>query len=82
MVVQSLCHQVLGQRVSVPGRFLDFCPFVLEPDFDLRLIEAQLLGEALPALLGQVPVPLELSLQPLQLFCGEGCPGSLVLFAW
>lgn len=62
VVVQSLRHEMQRQRVLICGGFLDFGPFVLKPDFDLRLVEAQLLGQALPALLGQVPTALELSL--------------------
>ena len=62
VVVQSLRHEMQRQRVFIPSGFLDFGPFVLKPDFDLRLVEAQFPGQALPPLLGQVPVVLELSL--------------------
>ena len=48
------------QSVFIPGGFLDFGPFVLKPDFDLRLVKAKFPGQALPPLLGQVPVVLEL----------------------
>lgn len=60
VVVQALRHEMQRQRVFIPGGFLDFGPFVLKPDFDLRLVKAEVQGEALPALLGQVPVVLEL----------------------
>ena len=62
VVVQSLRHEVQRQSVFIPGGFLDFGPFVLKPDFDLRLVKAKVPGQALPPLLGQVPVVLELSL--------------------
>lgn len=61
VVVQSLRHELRGQRVFTPGGFLDFSPFVLKPYFDLRLVKAKVLGQALPPLLGQVSVVLELS---------------------
>lgn len=61
VVVQSLRHEMLRQRVFIPGGFLDFCPFVLKPDFDLRLVEAKFPGQVLPPLLSQVAVGLELS---------------------
>lgn len=35
VVVQSLRHEMQRQRVFTRRRFLDFGPFVLEPDFDL-----------------------------------------------
>lgn len=50
------------QRVFISRCFLYLGPFVLKPDFDLGLVEAQLLGQALPPLLGQVLVALELRL--------------------
>lgn len=62
VVVQSLLHEMLSQTVCVAGGFLDFGPFVLEPDFDLRLVEAEVARQALPPLLRQVAVGLELSL--------------------
>lgn len=61
VVVQSLRHEMLSQRVFIPGRFLDFGPFILEPDFDLRLVETKVPCQALPPLLSQVAVGLELS---------------------
>lgn len=79
MVVQALRHQVLGQRVRLPGGLLDLGPFVLEPDLDLGLVQTQILGQVLPPLLRQVPVVLELGLQPLQLLRAEGGSGPLVV---
>ena len=60
VIVQSLCHQVQGQTVFCATGFLDFGPFVLEPDFDLRFIKAEFLRQALPPLLGEIPVCLKL----------------------
>lgn len=80
VVVQALRHQVHRQRVLVPRGLLDLGALVLEPDLDLRLVEAQLLGQALAPLLCQVPVGLELSLEPLQLLRREGRAWPLVLF--
>lgn len=60
MVVQSLRHEMQRQSILIPGGLLDFSTFVLKPDFDLRLVETELPRQALPALLGQVAVVLEL----------------------
>lgn len=81
MVVQSLCHEVNRQGVLVAGGFLDFGPFVLKPDLDLGLVEAEFLSQALPPLLCQVAVRLKLRFESLQLLGGEGGPGPFVLFA-
>lgn len=81
MIVQSLCHQVKGQVVLGARGLLDFGPLVLKPDLDLGLVEAQLLRQVLPPLLGQIAVRLELRLESLQLLRCEGRPWSLVLFA-
>lgn len=60
VVVQSLRHEMQRQRVFIPGCLLDFGTLVLEPDFDLRLVETEVPGQALPPLFGQVAVVLEL----------------------
>lgn len=65
MVVQSLCHEVNCQGVLAAGGLLDLGPLVLKPDLDLRLVEAELLGQALPPLLRQVPVRLKLRFESL-----------------
>lgn len=80
VVVQALRHEVHGQRVLVARGLLDLGTLVLEPNLDLRLIEAELLRQALAPLLRQVPVGLELSLEPLQLLSREGRAGPLVFF--
>lgn len=80
MVVQALRHEVHRQSVLVARGFLDFGPLVLEPDLDLRLVEAELLRQTLAPLLCQVPVGLKLSLEPLQLLSSEGRARPLVLF--
>lgn len=60
MIVQSLCHQVQGQAVFSAGGLLDFGPLVLKPDLDLGLVQAQLLRQVLPPLLGQIAICLKL----------------------
>lgn len=60
MIVQSLCHQVQGQTVFRAAGLLDFGPLVLKPDLDLGLVQAQLLRQVLPPLLGQIPICLKL----------------------
>lgn len=80
MVVQTLRHEVHGQRVLTARGLLDLGALVLEPNLDLRLVEAELLRQALAPLLGQVPVGLELGLEPLQLLGREGRAGPLVFF--
>lgn len=80
MVVQALCHEVHRQSVLVARGFLDFGPLVLEPNLDLRLVQAELLCQTLAPLLCQVPVGLKLSLEPLELLSSEGCARPLVLF--
>lgn len=80
MVVQSLGHEVEGEAVLDARRFLDLGPLVLEPDLDLRFVEAELLGQGLSPLLGDVAVRLELSLESLELLRGESRPRPLVLF--
>lgn len=52
VVVQSLGHEHLRQFAFLAGAFLDFRSFILEPDFDLVLVEAQLICEIFPPLFG------------------------------
>ena len=79
MVVQSLGHEVQRQAVLDACGFLDLGALVLEPDLDLRLVEAELLGQSLPPLFRDVAVRLELRLESLQLLGRERCPRPLVL---
>ena len=79
MVVQSLRHEVQRQAVLDARGFLDLGALVLEPDLDLGLVEAELLGQRLPPLLGDVAVRLELRLESLQLLGRERRPRPLVL---
>lgn len=81
VVVQSLRHQLQRQAVLEAAGLLDLGALVLEPDLDLGLVEAQLLGQGLAPLLRDVAVHLELALQPLQLLDREGRARPLVLFA-
>lgn len=80
VVVQALRHEVHRQSVLVACGLLNFGPLILEPDLDLRLVETELLCQALAPLLSQVPVGLKLCLEPLQLLSGEGRARPLVLF--
>lgn len=79
MVVQSLRHEVQRQAVLDACGLLDLGALVLEPDLDLRLIEAELLGQGLPPLLRDIAVRLELRLESLQLLGRERRPRPLVL---
>ena len=79
VVVQSLRHELERQAVLEAACLFNFSSLVLEPDLDLRFVEAELLGQRLPPLLRDVAVGLELGLQPLQLLGRERRPGSLVL---
>ncbi len=79
MVVQPLCRQHLGQVALFPAALLQLGPLVLEPDLDLRLVQSEVIGEAAPALLVEVPVLVKLLAQACQLLRREGRPGSLLL---
>lgn len=79
VVVQSLRHEVQRQAVLDARGFLDLGALVLEPDLDLGLVEAELLGQGLPPLLRDVAVRLELRLESLQLLGRERRPRPLVL---
>lgn len=79
MVVQSLRHELQGQPVLVAGGLFNLGPLILEPDFNLGLVQAEFLGQRLSPLLRYVPVGLELVFQSLQLLGRERCPGPLVL---
>lgn len=79
MVVQSLGHELQGQAVLVAGGLFNLGPLILEPDFNLGLVQVEFLGQRLSPLLRYVPVGLELVFQSLQLLSRERCPGPLVL---
>ena len=78
MVVETLGHQLERQRVLLTGGFLDFGSLVLEPDFDLILVQLKLARKILAPFLRQVSVLGELVLQTRQLFGGEGRPRTLL----
>lgn len=59
MIVQTLCHELQGERVLLAGGLFDFGPLVLEPDFDLCLVEAQLGAQLLTSSFSQVTVLVE-----------------------
>jgi len=61
MVVESLSHQLQRQLVPHAARLLHLGALVLEPDFDLRLVELQLAGERLAPFLRQVLARIELT---------------------
>lgn len=79
MVIQALCHQLERQAVLISAGFLDFRAFILEPDFNLWLVQFELVREDLSPLLGDVSAVLKLSLQSLKLLGCERRSGSLVL---
>lgn len=79
VVVQSLCHQLQGQRILGAARLLDLGPLVLKPYLYLGFVQTQLVGQFLTSALRQVPVLVELLLQTGQLLATERGPGSLLL---
>lgn len=79
MVVKSLSHELQGQAVLVAGGLFNFGPLILEPDFNLGLVQVEFLRQRLSPLLRYVPVGLKLGFQSLQLLSSERCPGPLVL---
>lgn len=81
MVVKSLSHELQGQSVLVAAGLFYLGPLILEPDFNLRLVQVEFLRQRLSPLLRYVPVGLELGFQSLQLLGRERCPGPLVLLA-
>lgn len=80
MVVETLGHKMCRQVTFLSARLLDLGPLILEPNLDLRLVQAQVLRQVLPPLLRQVLVVLELLLQSGQLLRGEGSAGPLLLW--
>lgn len=79
VVVEALLSQHLGQLALVASRLLQLGTLVLEPDLDLSLVEPQLRGQALPALLVEIAVGIKLLLEPAQLFGGEGSAWPLLV---
>ena len=79
VVVEALGHQLQGQGVALAAGLLDLGSLVLEPDLDLRLVQAQLFGKRLTALLRQVLVRRELGGELRQLLRAEGRSGPLLL---
>lgn len=63
MIVESLRHQLQCQRILCATGLFQLGPLVLEPDLDLRLIQAQFAAELLATLLGQVAILVELVLR-------------------
>ena len=72
VVVQSLFDQLPGQSVPTAGAFLLLRALVLEPDFDLRLVQFQLASEAVPLRVLQVHALAEGALQGGELRRREG----------
>ena len=60
MVVKPLGRKHLGQITLAASGLLQLGALVLEPDLDLGLVQAKLVGQLLPPILVQVPVVLEL----------------------
>lgn len=81
VVVKSLRHELQGQAVLVAAGLFNLGPLILEPDFNLGLVQVEFLGQRLSPLLRYVPVGLEFGFQSLQLLGRERCPGPLVLLA-
>jgi len=80
VVIQSLCHQLQGQRVLLPACLLDLGPFVLEPDLDLRLVQTQFSRQFCSTSFRQVTILCELVFQACQLFATKRCPWSFLFW--
>ena len=78
MIVDALLGEGHCQGSLLVAILLDLGSLVLEPDLELRLLQAELRAEVLPPLLGQVLVGKELPLQPLDLLRVEGRPRLLL----
>ena len=63
MVVESLGREHRGQLSPLPRALLEFGPLVLEPYFDLVLVQPQFIGQVLSPLFGEVTVLVKLLLQ-------------------
>lgn len=61
VIVKTLSHKLQCQRVLLSGGLFDLGPFILEPNFDLILVQLQLARQILAALLRQVAVLRELA---------------------
>ena len=78
MVVQSLGGQHLCQLSLLSRALLQLRPLVLEPDLDLVLVQAQLVGQVLAPLFREVSVVFKLLLEAAQLVGGECRAGALL----
>ena len=78
MIVDSLLWKGNSQGSLLITSFLDLSSLILEPNFQLSLIETKLRTKILPSLLCQVLVGKELLLETLQLLLIER--GSWLLF--
>ena len=67
MIIESLGSQHLSKLTPLSSALLDLGPLVLEPDFDLVLVQAQLVGQVFSPLLREVSVLLKFPLEPRQL---------------
>ena len=81
VVIQSLFHQLQGQRIPQPISFLDLGPFVLKPNLNLGFVQPQLGRQTATSFLGQVVALLELVFEPLELLGAEGRARALFLSA-
>ena len=79
MIVESLGHEFKCQWIRHPARFLQLGALILEPDFDLRLVKAELRGEPLTTFFGKVAAGVELLPEDGQLVAVERCPRPLVV---
>lgn len=79
MIVESLRHQLQCQRILGATGLFQLGPLVLEPDLDLRLIQAQFAAELLATLLGQVAILVELVLAERERERGKRGRGERVL---
>lgn len=78
MVVEALRHELQRERIFLTRGLLDLGPFVLEPDFDLSLVETELGTQLLATSFRQISVFSELVFQTSELSTGKRGPGTFV----
>lgn len=66
MIIETLSHQLQSQRILDATWFLQFGPFILEPDFNLSLIQAQLGAQLLASFFRQVTILIKFMLNMKQ----------------
>lgn len=83
MSVQPLLHEFLSQlarSTAISYVSFHFSPLVLEPDLDFILSQTQIFGQFGPAGLGKIAIPVELTLQSINLQATESSSRPFLIF--